>query len=120
MRITRFAALPIAALIALALPGVAAANTGSVTCDSTGVVFSYHANFTKDTVSTETVNGVTHQFTVPAATAVKDTWPVFGTVTAGATWNGGSIPTVTLTCPAPPAPPPPPPPPPVAPPPPVT
>jgi uncharacterized repeat protein (TIGR01451 family) len=110
MRTTRFAALPIVALIALALPGVAAANTGSVTCDSTGVVFSYNANFGRDKVSTETVNGVTQQFTVPAHKAVTHTWPgLFGTLTVGATWSGGSIPTVTLMCPAPVTPPPPPP-----------
>ena len=128
MRITRLAAIPIVALIALAVPGVASANTGSVTCDSTGVVFSYNANFGRDKVSTETVNGVTQQFTVPAHTAVTHTWPIFGTLTVGATWSGGSIPTVTLVCPAPVTPPPPPaaavaappppPPPPVAPPPP--
>jgi uncharacterized repeat protein (TIGR01451 family) len=130
MRITRLVAIPIVALVALAVPGVASANTGSVTCDSTGVVFSYNANFGRDKVSTETVNGVTQQFTVPAHTAVTHTWPIFGTLTVGATWSGGSIPTVTLVCPAPAAPPPPPvapppppvapPPPPVAPPPPVT
>ena len=101
MRITRLAAIPIVALIALAVPGVASANTGSVTCDSTGVVFSYNADFGRTKVSTETVNGVTQQFTVPAHTAVTHTWPIFGTLTVGATWSGGSIPTVTLTCPAP-------------------
>jgi hypothetical protein len=100
MRITRLAAIPIVALIALAVPGVASANTGSVTCNSTGVVFSYNANFGRDKVSTETVNGVTQQFTVPAHTAVTHTWPIFGTLTVGATWSGGSIPTVTLVCPA--------------------
>lgn len=107
MRITRLVAIPIVALIALAVPGVASANTGSVTCDSTGVVFSYNANFGRDKVSTETVNGVSQQFTVPAHTAVTHTWPIFGTLTVGATWSGGSIPTVTLVCPAPAAPPPP-------------
>ena len=111
MRITRLAAIPIVALFALAVPGVASANTGSVTCDSTGVVFSYNANFGRDKVSTETVNGVSQQFTVPAHTAVTHTWPIFGTLTVGATWSGGSIPTVTLVCPAPVTPPPPPPPP---------
>ena len=48
MRITRLVAIPIVVLIALAVPGVASANTGSVTCDSTGVVFSYNANFGRD------------------------------------------------------------------------
>jgi hypothetical protein len=108
MRITRLVAIPIVALVALAVPGVASANTGSVTCDSTGVVFSYNANFGRDKVSTETVNGVSQQFTVPAHTAITHTWPIFGTLTVGATWSGGSIPTVTLVCPAPQAPPPPP------------
>ena len=68
------------------------------------MVFSYNADFGRDKVSTETVNGVTQQFTVPAHTAVTHTWPVFGTLTVGATWSGGKIPTVTLMCP-PPAPP---------------
>src|SRR6476646_3841008 len=108
MRITRLAAIPIIALIALTVPGVASANTGSVTCDSTGVVFSYNANFGRTKVSTETVNGVTQQFTVPAHTAITHTWPIFGTLTVGATWSGGSIPTVTLVCSAPSTPPPPP------------
>jgi hypothetical protein len=108
MRISRLAAIPIVALIALAVPGIASANTGSVTCDSTGVVFSYNANFGRDKVSTETVNGVSQQFTVPAHTAITHTWPIFGTLVVGATWSGGSIPTVTLVCPAPQASPPPP------------
>ena len=110
MRIARLAAIPIIAVIALAVPSVASANTGSVTCDSTGVVFSYNANFGRTKVSTETVNGVTQQFTVPANTAVTHIWPIFGTLTVGATWSGGSIPTVTLVCPAPATPTPPPPP----------
>jgi hypothetical protein len=117
---TRLAALVAAVAIgALALPALASANTGYVTCESTGVVFHYNTDFGRTKVVTETVNGVTRQFTVPARTAVTDTWPQFGTLTVGATWSGGSIPTVTLHCPAP-APPPvaPPPPPPVAPPPP--
>jgi uncharacterized repeat protein (TIGR01451 family) len=116
-------AIPLVAIAALAFPSVSSANTGSVTCDSTGVVFSYNANFNTTRVSTETVNGVSQQFTVQAHKASKHTWPgVTGTITAGATWSGGKIATVTLKCPAPPvAPPPPPvapPPPPVAPPPP--
>ena len=53
----RLALLPIVALIALAaLPTGASANTGSVKCDSTGVVFSYNANFDVATVSTETAS----------------------------------------------------------------
>ena len=68
----RLAAIPIIALVALAIPSVASANTGSVTCDSTGVVFSYNANFGRDKVSTETVNGVTQQFTVPAREPFRD------------------------------------------------
>jgi uncharacterized repeat protein (TIGR01451 family) len=125
MFMKRVAAIPIVAMIALAVPSVASANTGSVKCDSTGVVFSYNADFGRTKVSTETVNGVSQQFTVPAHTAITHTWPgLTGTLKVGATWSGGSIPTVTLMCPAAPpppppvAPPPPPPPPPVAPPPP--
>ena len=48
---TRLAALVAAVAIgALALPGVASANTGSVTCESTGVVFHYNQNFSGTTV----------------------------------------------------------------------
>jgi uncharacterized repeat protein (TIGR01451 family) len=93
------------AIYALGLPGVASANTGSVTCNSTGVVFSYDAHFGRTKVVTETVNGVSKPFSVPKYTAITDTWPVFGTLTVGATWSGGTIPTVTLVCPAPPPPP---------------
>jgi uncharacterized repeat protein (TIGR01451 family) len=105
---TRFA-IPIGAFVALAalaFPGVSSANTGSVKCDSTGVVFSYRANFNPSRVSTETVNGVSQQFTVPKWTAVTHTWPgLYGTLTVGATWQGGQIKTVTLYCPTPLAPP---------------
>jgi uncharacterized repeat protein (TIGR01451 family) len=106
---TRLAALvAVFAIAAVALPAVASANTGTVTCDSRGVVFSYRANFNPSRVSTETVNGVSRDFTVPKWTAVEDIWPgVTGNPVVGATWSGGGIATVTLHCPpAPPAPPP--------------
>src|SRR3954463_12665462 len=59
-------AIPIAGVIAasLMLPGVASANTAAVTCDSTGVVFTYNADFGRSKVSTETVNGATYEYTV--------------------------------------------------------
>ena len=110
---TRLAALVAAvAISALALPAIASANTGSVKCDSTGIVFTYNADFGRTKVVTETVNGVKKLVTVQAHTLTTDTWPIFGTNTVGAIWSGGVIPTVTLTCPAPASPPPPPPPPP--------
>jgi hypothetical protein len=112
--------------VALAIPGAAQGHTGSVTCDATGVVFHFNANFERDTIVTETVGAVgqvpaERVLTVHRHMAVSDTWVgVTGTVRAGATWHGGSIPTTTLVCPpAAPPPPPPvttPPPPPVAPP----
>ena len=81
-------AIPIVAIAALAFPGLASANTGSVKCDSTGVVFSYNANFNPSRVSTETVNGVSQQFTVPKWKAVTHTWPgVTGTIVVGAKWT---------------------------------
>ena len=81
---------------------MASANTGSVKCDSTGVVFSYNANFNPSRVSTETVNGVTQHFTVPKWKAVTHTWPgLSGTLAVGAKWIGGGIKTVTLHCPKP-------------------
>jgi uncharacterized repeat protein (TIGR01451 family) len=100
---TRLAAALVAvvAISAVALPGVALANTGSVKCDSTGIVFTYNTDFGRTKVVTETVNGVTKLVTVQARTLTTDTWPIFGTNTVGAVWSGGSIPTVTLTCPAP-------------------
>jgi hypothetical protein len=113
--------------VALAIPGAAQGHTGSVTCDATGVVFHFNANFERDTIVTETVGApgqvpAERVLTVHRHTAVSDTWVgVTGTVRAGATWHGGSIPTTTLVCPTPTSPPPPPPvttppPPPVAPP----
>jgi uncharacterized repeat protein (TIGR01451 family) len=108
---TRLAASLVAALAisAVALPGVASANTGSVKCDATGIVFTYNTDFGRDKDVTETVDGVTKIVTVHARTLTTDTWPIFGTHTVGATWSGDTIPTVTLTCPAPPVAPPPPP-----------
>jgi hypothetical protein len=108
-------AIPIIGVIALSLvlPGVASANTGSVKCDSTGVVFSYNANFGRSKVSTEIVNGVSYQYTVPVYQVSTHTWPgVTGTIVASASWSGGGIPKTTLHCPTPTQPPPPPPPPP--------
>jgi uncharacterized repeat protein (TIGR01451 family) len=106
---TRLAAALVAvvAFSAVALPGIASANTGSVKCDSTGIVFTYNTDFGRTKVVTETVDGATKLVTVQAHTLTTDTFPIFGTHTVGATWSGDSIPTVTLTCPAP-APPPPP------------
>jgi uncharacterized repeat protein (TIGR01451 family) len=106
---TRLAATLVAAvaITAAALPGVASANTGSVRCDATGIVFTYNTDFGRTKVVTETVDGTTKLVTVQARTLTTDTWPLFGTHTVGAVWSGGSIPTVTLTCPAPAAPPPP-------------
>src|SRR5664279_4253227 len=97
----RFVAAIVGAIAINALvPGMASANTGAVTCNSSGVVFSYDAHFGRPKVVIETVNGVSKPFTVPKYTAITDTWPIFGTLTAGATWSGGSIPTTTLVCPA--------------------
>src|SRR3978361_862239 len=54
---TRLAASLVAALAisAVALPGVASANTGSVKCDATGIVFTYNTDFGRDKDVTETV-----------------------------------------------------------------
>jgi uncharacterized repeat protein (TIGR01451 family) len=106
-------AIPIIGVIALSLvlPGVASANTASVKCDSTGVVFTYNANFGRSKVSTEIVNGVSYRYTVPVYQVSTHTWPgVTGTIVASASWSGGSIPKTTLHCPTPTLTPPPPPP----------
>ncbi|MDX6619827.1 MAG: hypothetical protein QOK36_2213 [Gaiellales bacterium] len=105
---TRLAAalVAVAAISAIVLPGVASANSGSVKCDSTGIVFTYNTNFDHTTVVTETVNGATKLVTVPARTQTTDLWPlatVRASNTVGAVWSGGSIATVPLTCPVPPA-----------------
>ncbi len=104
-------AIPIIGVIALSLmlPGVASANTASVKCDSTGVVFTYNADFGRSKVSTEIVNGVSYEYTVPVKQVSTHTWPgVTGDIYASASWSGGSIPKTKLHCPPPPPPPPPP------------
>jgi hypothetical protein len=95
----------LASLAATVTP--AAAHTGSVECDATGVVFHYNANFERDTYVTENVGDAQRLVLVRAHQSGSDTWlGVTGTVTAGASWRYGSIPTRTLECPAPPTPPP--------------
>ena len=102
-RRTLVAAVAIGALV---LPGVASANTGYVACEAHGRRLPLTTRTSAGArSSTETVNGVTQQFTVPAHTAVTHTWPgVSGTSTAGAIWSGGSIPKITLHCPSAPPP----------------
>lgn len=103
---TRPVVLGVLVAAVLVLPAAARANTGSVTCDARGVVFTYNDNFTVSKTATETVGDVSRTFQVPENMSAVDIWPgLTGSVTAGAEWNGGSIPTQTLTCPAPPAPP---------------
>lgn len=120
MKRRRSLAVGLVLAVALSLPSLASAHTGSVACTDKGVVFSYASNFSADTIVTETVtgsttgNGVVHSITVPAHTATSDTvsnlpisWPTSnGTLIAEAHWsdNGhaGSIGPVTLTCTFPP------------------
>lgn len=99
-------------VVIMALPTIASAHTGTVTCDSRGVVFSYNNNFQNPTVSTEFVkdstqgNGNQFQVTVPAHNAfthiIAVTAPV---VIASASWTDGhskgGIGPVTLNCPQP-------------------
>lgn len=122
--------------ILLILPNISSAHTGSVKCDSTGVVFSYNANFSSTTLVTENVadvvtgNSITQSVFVPRRNSIIDTVtasnlgaiasPSLGGTPAGtkliarANWsdNGraGSIGPVTLVCPdyVPPTPPAPP------------
>src|SRR4029077_20842366 len=87
------------------LPGVAAAHTGSVKCDATGVVFSYNANFEQDTFVTENVGQAQRLVVVNQNTASTDTWAgITGTITVSASWPGGGTPEQTRVCPAPPPP----------------
>lgn len=112
---------------ALGVPVTADAHTGSVICDSRGVVFTYNANFERRTAVTETVGapgevGAVRLVFVERHQASTDIWVgVTGTIVASAKWDRGGIRQVTLVCPTKPTPPPPPvtpPPPPVTPPPP--
>jgi hypothetical protein len=104
--------VPLIGLALLAFPGAAQAHTGTVTCDSTGVVFHYNANFERRTIVTETVGapgqlGAQRLVVVERHRSSSDTWAgVAGTVTASATWHGGGIAERTLVCPPPPLPPP--------------
>lgn len=95
--------------VMLIVPGIASAHSGTVTCDSRGVVFTYNANFPTTTTVTQDVSGVTKTVTVPRNTATVDIMPfTAATVVASSTWvGGGTIPPTTLTCPytAPPVPP---------------
>lgn len=103
---TRIISILTAAIIAAVLATPAAAHTGSVTCDTRGVVFTYQANFERDTLVTETVGQAQRIVLIHARTASTSTWPgITGTITVGARWSIGSIPTVTLACPAAPPPP---------------
>lgn len=102
----RILILAAAVLAAAVLATPASAHTGSVTCDARGVVFTYQANFERDTYVTETVGPAQRLVLVHSHIAYTDIWSgITGSITAGARWNIGSIPTVTLTCPAAPPPP---------------
>ena len=98
----------IAALACLVVPGVASAHTGTVSCNSTGVIFHYNADFPTALTVTQNVNGVTSQVLVPANTSVNFTQPLPGvaSVTASATrpTNITVVPITHLTCPVPPKP----------------
>lgn len=92
------------AALALCLPSVASANTGSVACTDAGVVFTYHADFANDTIVTETVNGVDTQVTIKAHTLTTNTVAAPDHyVVASATWidgtQHGSIPNTGIVCP---------------------
>lgn len=114
------------AVCSLALPSIASAHTGSVRCDTTGVVFTYNANFQHNTAVTEVVKGAVtgnafaKGVTVLAHTASTDTialssltWPITaenGVLLVSATWSDGnakgSIGPQYVTCPKPPTTPP--------------
>lgn len=98
----------IIAVVALAVPVTASAHSGTVTCNTTGVVFAYHSDFPVTTTVTEHVGSITKTVTVVAHTASTDTIPGIttppgGSIVASATWvGGGTIPPTTLVCPGPP------------------
>lgn len=99
------------AAIVFAIPAVASAHSGTVVCNSNGVVFTYNANFPVTENAFEKVvdssgNIQTVNFMVIAGQVTSNTIPGFtGTVTASSTWvGGGEIPPTVLTCPAVPTP----------------
>lgn len=99
----------VVALCALAGPSVASAHTGSVTCDARGIVFTYNANFERDTLVLETVRQgdvtKTKVIGVKRKLPGSDTWPGYvGEAWAGAKWKGGGIRWTKLVCPKPPPP----------------
>lgn len=98
------AVVAIFALMAGCSAKVASAHTGFVSCNDTGVIFTYNNNFANNTDVTETVNGVDKHFTVPAHTSITDTIVSTGSYQAAkASWTDGnargSIALVELTCP---------------------
>lgn len=83
---------------------VAKAHTGSVTCDSTGIVFHYNNNFSHDTTVTQYINGVQHQVVVNAYKSLNAGYDAPASyVVVKATWTDGNaignIPLTELTCP---------------------
>lgn len=102
----RILTLAITLTAALTVPSLASAHTGTVSCTDKGVIFSYQANFSHDTLVTEYVNGVQHQITVPAGKAVSDGIDAPAAyVVAKALWVDGSaqgsIPLTEMNCPNP-------------------
>lgn len=97
-----------AALMALFIvPSVANAHSGTVSCNATGVTFTYNANFATAKTSTEHVGDMTYIFNVTPNVVNTHIVPLPTTspVVVSATWGGpGSIAPRSLNCPVTPPP----------------
>lgn len=98
----RIAISGIITIVMFIVPSMALAHSGSVSCDATGVKFTYNANFASYKVSTERVGDQTYTFNVAPKVVQTHIVPLPTTspVVVSASWGGpGSIPATTLSCP---------------------
>lgn len=97
----------IAAAFLLAIPSLAGAHSGAVSCDSAGVLFTYNANFATAKTATEHVGNSVYTFNITPNVVNTHLVPLPATspVVVSSTWGGpGSIIPRALNCPtAPPA-----------------
>lgn len=86
----------------LAIPSLAGAHSGTVTCDARGVQFTYNANFPQAFTATEHVGDAVYTFNIAPNVINTHLVPLPATspVVVSATWGGpGSIAPRTLNCP---------------------
>lgn len=92
----------IAAAFLLAIPSLAGAHSGAVSCDSGGVLFTYNADFATAKTATEHVGSAVYTFNITPHVVNTHLVPLPTTspVVVSATWGGpGSIIPRALNCP---------------------